>query len=441
MNYVSVSGGNFQRYGKRFRFVGVNNYDLVNSSSVYSTAQIDAFFDYCKTDGIKVVRLWCFNRTVPATDTAGNFRYLSGGTLNWREDTFIQLDKVLDSAMRKGVMLTLPLVDQWANNKEDYLTWSDTIHSTNYGTNEYKFFEDSNIKQWYKDFIDKLTSRVNTVNGRIYSQDDTIFAWELGNELRYDKNPPDSGQNTVNCTNLAAFSKANGWVDTMATYFKTKDSNHLVGVGDSGHFWDWVNGDSQHNGTQPYGQDYSILGALTDIDYYDFHIYPYEDHATFGLRKYGQSYGFPNAVTYNGFQHQMMQYIGIAKGGGKPVLIGEWGVDKRNATNGTNLTAYPKNIHYKELFNLFFGSDGDGILLWHYTHLFDDINYNIKPNGVHTGGNDPTNDNTDDTNLRAEMAKWNKAFESKRFEESSRSSADSRSSVGARTTVGSRTAL
>ena len=36
----------------------------------------------------------------------------------------------------------------------------------------------------YKDWLKVLVLRVNTVNGRVYAQDPTIFAWDLINEPR-----------------------------------------------------------------------------------------------------------------------------------------------------------------------------------------------------------------------------------------------------------------
>ena len=74
-------------------------------------------------------------------------------------------------------------------------------------------------------------------------------------------------------------------------------------------------------------------------------------------------------------------------------------VDKRNTASGSGLTAYTRDLHFSEIFELFFGAGGDGVLIWHYTNLFDDNNYNIKPDGVHTGGNANSNDNDDDTDL------------------------------------------
>jgi endo-1,4-beta-mannosidase len=36
--------------------------------------------------------------------------------------------------------------------------------------------------QAYKNYIHTVLTRVNTVNGRTYSEDPTVFSWELANE-------------------------------------------------------------------------------------------------------------------------------------------------------------------------------------------------------------------------------------------------------------------
>ena len=44
------------------------------------------------------------------------------------------------------------------------------------------FFTSPAIKEAYRGFVHTITSRVNTINGRRYSDDPTIMAWDLLNE-------------------------------------------------------------------------------------------------------------------------------------------------------------------------------------------------------------------------------------------------------------------
>lgn len=56
------------------------------------------------------------------------------------------------------------------------------------------------------------TCRVNTYNGRAYKNDPTIFAWDMMNEPR--------------C--LGCADSVQAWIDEMAPYFKSIDTNHMV---------------------------------------------------------------------------------------------------------------------------------------------------------------------------------------------------------------------
>lgn len=47
------------------------------------------------------------------------------------------------------------------------------------------FYTDYQCRQMYKQHLYTFTHRKNTVNGRIYREDPTIFYWDLINEPRW----------------------------------------------------------------------------------------------------------------------------------------------------------------------------------------------------------------------------------------------------------------
>lgn len=403
--FVQRRNTKFVENGKEFKFIGANNYPLIQDN--LTDAQLNSFFECCNTDGIRVIRSWCFNKNVPATNTVGNFRYLDSGALLWVESTFISLDRVLAKARQHGVKMILPLVDQWQSNKGDYCVWNNTINATAYDTvTGDEFHVDTNIKRMFKDYIDKLTARVNTINGITYSADDTIFAWELGNELRF-VGGVDSNSNTLASYRLTTMT---AWQKEIADYIKSKDSNHLVGSGGISQFYDYVTDDPAHNGTY-YGLDFNSQHTLASIDYFDFHLYPYEDSPTFTLRSYGQSGGHTGS-TRSGFLFQLKEYLTSAKVANKPCVVGEYGIDKRN-TVVAPFPAYPRGAHFRELLETVNGMSG--LSIWHYTNLFDDNNYNLKPDGVHTGANANTNSNDDDSSLRTKLRNSSSKDQGKRI--------------------------
>ncbi len=466
-DFITTEAGEFRLGAERFRYVGGNNYPLIQNN--YTQAQLNSFFKYCVQDGIKVVRTWCFNKNAPATNAAGNFRYLSGGVLYWREATFAQLDLVLATARAFGVKLILPLVDENGGNKADYVTWYNTINGTAYVADN--FHTVAGIKQYYKDFIFKLANRVNTINRLAYKDDPTIFCWELGNELRYITGT-DTNPNTVNSTRLATMT---AWMDEMSSYIKSVLPNHLIGSGGINQFYDFVNNDSFHNGTY-YALDFRIQHALPNIDVCSIHDYPFTDNPIFVFKALGQANGYPaqtitsltavgttvtatkaghglstgdhvkisgtndapnqpyngwfivtvssssvftytalsapsatpatgtfylSKATQAGFLAQMQEYVTAANLLNKPIIMGEYGIDKRNTlTTGPNV-AYPRATHALNVMNDLFGIGFDGFLWWHYStaSILDDNNYNIKPDGIHVAPYANTNDNDNDGTL------------------------------------------
>lgn len=53
---------------------------------------------------------------------------------------------------------------------------------SNYTDFANRFYTDTQAQAWYRDHIDTVVNRVNSVNGRKYSEDATIMAWQLANE-------------------------------------------------------------------------------------------------------------------------------------------------------------------------------------------------------------------------------------------------------------------
>ncbi len=388
-SFATRSGAQLMYKGSRFRFIGMNFYPAVIDA--VSQTDIQALFEAAQKRGIRVFRIWCFDRGNPPTNSTGNFRYLSGGQLLWREATLAQLDMVLHEAKRHNIKLILSLADNPTYlTKKTYVDWANSIYSAGL-SNAFPyigFFSSSYCKQMYKDFIFGLANRVNTLNGRLYKNDDTIFSWELGNELRTDA-AEGANINTINSDNLILLSKPNGWIDEMSTYIKSIDSNHLVSFSSCSHTWQWVDGDTVSNGTF-YGVDYNIISALPNIDYLDFHLYPNQGGPE--IQKFGQRLGYPNAVQGPGLRAQIRDYVTVGKANGKPVICGEIGFVKEEIGSNLHFPLYPRHEAFRALFDEFFGADGDGMLLWSATTTSGG-SYSV----VLEGYNDAySNENTDD---------------------------------------------
>lgn len=418
---ITASNAQFKENGIRIRPFGFNTYPFIHND--LPTEIIEEQLDYLVARKCTLMRLFAFNKTSPSTNTVGNFRYRSGSQILRVEATYKALDRILAAGRRKGVRFILSLVDNNSDGKEDYQRDSDAIYGTSYGvTDGWYFFDDANIRNWYKADIDYLAARTNTVDGIPYIYHPAIFSLELGNELRYDKGS-DPNINTINSYNLAQLGASGGWADVMSTYIKTKFPRHMVGYGDLAHFWQYSNSgadeDALYNGSF-YGVDFGITGALPNIDYVDFHMYPFADSPDFTTRKYGIKLGYPITNKRGGLVAQIDELIKIAKITlGKPILIGEVGNHKNNEVR-EQYPSYSRDVFVDKYLNDFIGRGGDAVVFWHgateraFKSPLDDSNYNFKFGGVHTGVYANGNDNDDDTRALDVITKYASIANNKR---------------------------
>ncbi|KAL1917022.1 uncharacterized protein VTP21DRAFT_5220 [Calcarisporiella thermophila] len=108
-----------------------------------------------------------------------------------------------------GNKTQIPYPPQWPDFKGgDYATF------TRYAA---RFYNDPAIydecQRIWREHIKTVILRRNTVNGRIYRDDPTIFSWELANE------PVQSADSPAK------------WIEDTANYIKSLDPNHMVTVG------------------------------------------------------------------------------------------------------------------------------------------------------------------------------------------------------------------
>lgn len=397
--FIKTKAAGFYLNGSQFKYIGGNNYSLAQNN--YTRAQLDSFFAQCILDGVMVVRIWAFNTNVPSTSAQGNFIYLNGTTLTYVESTYKALDLVLSRARAARVKIILVLQDNNSSQKGEWCRWNNAINGTAYGTSiGDEFHTDTNIQTMFKNYLQKMITRVNTVNGFTYSNDDTIFSWELINEGRYTGNNgaiAETNGGTLSSSRVVAMTN---WYTAMSAYIKSLDANHLVGTGSITQYYDYTTNDPVHNGTF-YGLDYKTQHQISSIDYFDVHLYIYGDNPTFGLKAYGQNAlgNTSPTPTSAGLFAQLSQFISDAHVSGKPVTIGEYGVDKRNTLTTDPYLAYPRATNFTNFISDWFTRGGDGFTMWHFTNLFDDNNYNILPGALHTGGNANGNSNDDDTTL------------------------------------------
>ena len=89
----------------------------------------------------------------------------------YNEKALKALDETLDLAAKYGVMVTLILARTWQGPDAlaNYASWT--------GTPIDNFFGDPDAIKAFQDHITFMANRTNTVNGKLYKEDATIFSW------------------------------------------------------------------------------------------------------------------------------------------------------------------------------------------------------------------------------------------------------------------------
>ncbi len=327
----------FEVDGQALCFVGSNNYYL----GYKPKPMVDDVLESARAMGVKVVRIWGF---IDRGSLDGSVRSIDGdGT---KEGRYFQawdptqqravyndgpsglegLDYALFEAARLGLKVVLVLTNNWHEfgGMDQYLAW--------YGLSSHaEFYGSPRVREAYKAWAEHLVSRVNTLTGRAYRDDPTIFAWELANEPRGDTGTPSQ--------------VVTRWAGEMSSYLKSIDEHHLVAVGDEG----FLAGPSEHwTYHADNGVDHRALTALSHVDYGTFHMYP---------ETWGTGFGWS--------ERWLDDHIAFARALGKPTVLEEYGLKvTRDALGRVNGGLEARLSGYAAWNERFLAHGGNAAMFW-----------------------------------------------------------------------------
>lgn len=261
---VRANGLRFIVDGRPFRFVGANVSVMYRDED---RARMPETLSQAAQAGIKVVRVWAFgeggpNDVKPIADfndwpRTHSFRTKPG---EWNEAEFIHLDQVIAEAARNNIRVQLCLTNWWRDTGgiTQYLRWAGVSGADDdrqpFGINKeiaMQFYTNETTRRLYREHVEKIATRRNTVTGTLYRDDPTIFGYELMNEAQ---------------TITGRWEERRAWIAEMSAYLKSLDPNHIVTPGAWGYR------------TAAERREWLKDHALPTIDYVDVHNYPRDDH-------------------------------------------------------------------------------------------------------------------------------------------------------------------
>ncbi|XP_078435205.1 mannan endo-1,4-beta-mannosidase 5-like [Wolffia australiana] len=250
--FVKTNGAEFVVDGAPFLFNGFNAYWLLHVAAEPSERSKVSDVLGGAAAGLGVCRTWAFS------DGGDKALQISPGVYD--ESVFQGLDFVISEAGKKGIRLILSLVNNFDDfgGRGQYVQWARNEGVSINCTDD--FYTNPAVKGYYKNHVEGVFARVNSVTNVTYKDDPTIMAWELINEPRCEV---DSSGGTIHA-----------WVEEMAAFAKSLDSNHLLEVGMEGFYGDSSPDRKQYNPGYQVGTDFIRTNQLPTIDFATIHAYP-----------------------------------------------------------------------------------------------------------------------------------------------------------------------
>jgi mannan endo-1,4-beta-mannosidase len=241
--FVRVDGDHFVVDGQRFAFVGAN---LQVMHGEQARARYADTIAAAAGDGLRVGRVWAFGEgPADAGDWFRRAQLFRAGPDGFLEEAYLQLDRVIAEAGRRGLRLIVTLSNHWSDygGIPMYLRWAGLPPR-----DREPFYTDERTRALFRAGLEKLLGRTNSVTGVRYVDDPTILSWELMNE-----------SSVVTPSGRAA---RRAWIADMARFIKARDPHHLVAAGLAGY------------GSREDRTDWIAVHRLPEIDYCDSHLYP-----------------------------------------------------------------------------------------------------------------------------------------------------------------------
>ncbi|KAF8025444.1 hypothetical protein BT93_F2317 [Corymbia citriodora subsp. variegata] len=319
--FVQVRGTQFILNGSPSLFNGFNSYWMMNVATEPSDRiKVSNVFLKASAAGLSVCRTWAFS------DGGDRALQMSPGVYN--EHVFQALDFVISEARRYGVRLILSLSNNYHDfgGRPQYVQWA-----RNAGVainNDDDFYTNAVVKGYYKNNVQRVLTRVNTITGVAYRDDPTIMGWELMNEPRCQV---DYTGNTIN-----------DWAQEMASYVKSIDNMHLLAIGMEGFYGDSLPDRKQYNPGYQVGTDYIKNNLIREIDFATIHAYP-------DVWLSGQDEKAQTAFVERWMESHLADAKAIIR---KPLVFTEFGKSKKDPDYSISTRDAYMNAVYSDIYSL-----------------------------------------------------------------------------------------
>ena len=206
-----MGGENYRYSGPNIEWLGIEAYGPDDSMGPRypSHLEVDDVLDTAKMMGARVIR----SQTMG--DSVGCDLCIEPRAGVFNPEAFQSIDYAIKAAHERGLRLIITLVGDCSNCKlsgdGEYVLWKGQQDSK-------QFFTNPDIIAAFEDHIGALLNHKNAFTGIAYKDDSTILAWENCNVCGLSVFGPDFTNNPEPYLR---------WIDTIGSYIKSIDKNHL----------------------------------------------------------------------------------------------------------------------------------------------------------------------------------------------------------------------
>jgi mannan endo-1,4-beta-mannosidase len=336
-DFVSAKKTHFARKGQAYYIVGANFWYggyLGAPSGVGERARLLKELDSMRAIGINNLRVLAVSEKTDMKSAVSPATTAKPG--EYDENLLVGLDFLMAEAAKRDMTVVLYLNNfwQWSGGMTQYLNWFEgtpaldpnvTKDYDDYMKKNARFYVNAAAQKEYRNVIQKIVKRVNTITGKPYSDDPILMSWQLANEPR-----PGNGNATPE--EKKAYIK---WIDETAGYIHSLDKNHMVSSGSEG-----LAGSAQD------GQLYLDSHRTKHIDYLTYHLWP-KNWGWFDSKDPTGSWDGAIAKS----RDYLNSHIELAKKLDKPIVLEEFGLDRDGASFSIKAGTKIRDRFYREVFD------------------------------------------------------------------------------------------
>jgi mannan endo-1,4-beta-mannosidase len=330
---ITVKGTEFYKGDKPYAYIGTNYWygSLLASKKVGDRKRLLRELDLMQKNGIDNLRI------LVGAD-GGKYDFTVRPALQYEQgkydaDLLDGLDFLIAEMSKRNMYAVLYLTNnwEWSGGMSQYLEWNGygAVPVPAIPPNTWPQFM-SYTEQFHscepcmealENHVKFIMGRTNSYTHKKYTEDNTIMAWQVGNEPRL-----------FTVENEAKFTT---WLNNLVNLMDSLDKNHLISTGSEG-----------LNSSNDDISIYERTHQNPNIDYLTMHIWPKNWN---WFKADNAEKTLPTTLENAGIY--IDKHVAVAKHLNRPIIIEEFGLPRENESLVNTSTVANRDVFYNYIFN------------------------------------------------------------------------------------------